>query len=439
MSSGTPSGSPSSSTRNQTILGVTASPSAGVSTSSSSSSSPAPAQHGGNFHHFAPNGTSLTTLSPHLHAQVGGGNGDHAGNATAAGGVATTEHDHGAAWTPPDVSYRYFLGHPTFLHLGALVLAILVLLLGRKFPKVFCVAGAITTSVWLGLMMQDMQDHDEVAEDSWWLPIFTTLFTGTVFLLMFLRQPRASVGVLTGLLAIVQVMALLRLWQVNVEQEFLDIGVWLYVVIGLFVGITCGSAHCAPGPLLQYGTVSLATLLGISALSYFIQRLANHDAKEKLRGRRGYSLLEELARISARVRLGQCETHFDNSKILEREKSADGLLWEKEGCKCTAGCDAEIVFWFLSIILTVYIQAKYFANMDGLGGRTNRDPLIDEDDEAPLEQRESSRSTSQGDKDRRGGNNIKSSYSSYRNRERHQPLQEETEMPQVVLGRAAAV
>mmetsp|Transcript_18642 Transcript_18642/g.46537 ORF Transcript_18642/g.46537 Transcript_18642/m.46537 type:complete len:442 (+) Transcript_18642:84-1409(+) len=262
----------------------------------------------------------------------------------------------------PDLGRQHFLGHPDLLYLGCLFTGALLLLASRRFPALFTTAGALVAGVWVGLLFQDLQDHRNTASDEWWLPMFLSISVFVVLMVVLHKWSFAGIGALSSMMAMVQILALLRLFQVNIEREvfgkvydapFLEFGVFIYAFLILLTVVNILAARYGFKHVLVHVTsVLLANLLLTSSLSYFLQRAINANEDERLRQRRGFSLLDDLARVTSQVRYGQCGGHF------ERETARENGVWEKGTCDCAAGCCLEILTWFFASAGVFFLRRK---------------------------------------------------------------------------------
>ncbi|CAD7928638.1 unnamed protein product [Amoebophrya sp. A120] len=331
-------GGSSNSTSTSSTAAVTNStvPTAASGTSSSSS-------------HAADGGTSTTNTSSH-HGHI----------------VSTPEGaESAAALTAPTIGpfpdRSHFLGHPDFLYLVCLVAGVAIVLLSNRVPKLFTTAGSLVAGVWIGLIFMDLQDHNNTATDEWWLPLFCSVASSLVLLVVLNRWIRIGIGVLSSMMIVVQLLALLRLLQVNVERDvlgkihhepFYQYGVWIYLVLALLTCGMCVLSRFSGNLVVNATSVALGTLLVISACSYFLQRAINSEESERMRNRRGFALLDDLARVTSQVRYEQC------GRFLPDRAAANGL-WEKGGCDCKVGCVFEILAWFFSKAGVLYLQRRW--------------------------------------------------------------------------------
>jgi len=237
---------------------------------------------------------------------------------------------------------EHFLGDPDVLHSVALVLGTISILFGRRLPQVLAFVASVSFGLWVGLLMQDRQIFNQPMlgvdlPEGIWLPLTAGAVAAvSAALLVWVAWRTALILLTAGLFMFVSV-AICRLANVSPERMF-DAGASLlstYRVVGavslivalLVFALIVRRFHDG---MVAFASAGLGTLLFLSGVSHFAQRAGTNEAP--------FSLLDDLARVFAEVRSGQCH-------LWDKGEDEDIGL---KGCDCSHRCQTEILAWLTS-------------------------------------------------------------------------------------------
>mmetsp|Transcript_68206 Transcript_68206/g.134744 ORF Transcript_68206/g.134744 Transcript_68206/m.134744 type:complete len:309 (+) Transcript_68206:79-1005(+) len=247
-----------------------------------------------------------------------------------------------------------FIGDPGVLHATALLLGIVAIVWGKKFPQLLAVVAATSLGLWVALMVQNRQHFDEPVfgvmklPDGVWLPIIAGMLAAVAAAALTYFTWRAALILLTAGIIMLVAVALCRLFEVSPERMFKLGASFLsaYRIVGAVVLILAIFTSVLlvrrfNDQMVSFASANLGTLLLLSGLSYFAQ-LVGAEAP--------FSLLDDLARIMSEVRGGRCKLweSTDNSGL--------------RGCDCQEQCRTEIVAWMastLAVLIGRYVIYRY--------------------------------------------------------------------------------
>jgi len=252
---------------------------------------------------------------------------------------------------------EHFLGDPDVLHGMALLLGVGAIALGKRLPHMLAAVASLSLGLWVGLIVQDRQHFDNPLfgtvslPEGQWVPWVAGICAGSAGAVLSYFTWKAALALLTAGLVALIAMASCRLANVSPDKIF-KLGSNLlssYRVVGaaalaLSVIVFFCLVRKFHKHMADFASAQLGTLLLLSGVSHFSARVGAEAP---------FSLLDDLARIAAEVRGGNCHLWESNeSETAEAEDS--GLV----GCDCSDQCRTEISAWLVSaatVLITRWI------------------------------------------------------------------------------------
>lgn len=243
---------------------------------------------------------------------------------------------------PTEGEIEHLLGDPDFDHAIALILGAVAVVYGRKLPQLLALVAALAFGLWTALVIHDRQMYDQPLfgtvdlPKGEWLPILGGVLAGAAAGLLCKVAWKASLVLLTAGLLVLIAMALCRLMNVSPDKVLQLAATQLstYRVVGavvLVVGLVLSAllVKSCHEYMITFASAFLGTLLLLSGISHFSSRVGAGTP---------FSLLDDLARILAEVRDGNCHL-WDHDEAAPLQK-----------CKCESNCQTEILAWIVSSV-----------------------------------------------------------------------------------------
>lgn len=276
--------------------------------------------------------------------------------------------------------FEHFLGDPDVLHALALLLGIGAIMLGKRLPMLLAGVASVSMGLWVGLVVQDRQHFNNPLFGSidlpkgTWVPWAAGIMAGSAAAGLSYLTWKTALALLTGGLVTLLALASCRLANVSPEKIFKVGSNFLssYRVVGAVV-LTLSVVVCyfavrkCHEHMADFASAQLGTLLLLSGVSHFSARVGAQAP---------FSLLDDLARIAAEVRGGNCHL-WDDGEVSGKA--------DRRGCDCNEQCRTEIAAWMASsatvLISRVYIRWR--RKRKDQASAEERAPLADEQDPSP--------------------------------------------------------
>lgn len=267
---------------------------------------------------------------------------------------------------------EHFLGDPDVLHAIALILGIGAIVWGRRLPHMLAAIASTSLGLWVGLVVQDRQHFDaplfgsvDLPEGKWF-PWFAGITAAAAAAILSYFTWKLALALLTGGLFTLIALAACRVANVSPEKVF-QLGSSLlssYRIVGAIVLTLSVIAFFllvrkCHAQMAEFASATLGTLLLLSGVSHFSSRVGAEAP---------FSLLDDMARMAAEVRRGNCHLWKD------AEEEDTGLL----SCDCGERCRTEIAAWLASsgIVLLSKIVLRWY--------RTRQESRTSQEESAPL-------------------------------------------------------
>jgi len=237
---------------------------------------------------------------------------------------------------------EHFLGDPDVMHAIGLILGTTAIVWGKRLPHMLAAVASTSLGLWIGLVAQDRQHFQkpvwgmELPEGKWF-PWAAGIAAGAAAAILSYFTWKLALALLTGGLVTLLALAACRLANVSPEKVF-ELGSSLLssyrligaVVLTLSVIAFFFTVRKCHAQMSEFASAQLGTLLLLSAVSHFAARVGAEAP---------FSLLDDLARMVAEVRAGNCH-------LWETDESQQdaGLA----GCDCGEKCRTEIAAWLVS-------------------------------------------------------------------------------------------
>jgi len=274
---------------------------------------------------------------------------------------------------------EHFLGDPDVLHAVALILGIGAIVWGRRLPHMLAAVASTSLGLWVGLVVQDRQHFDtplwgsiDLPEGKWF-PWAAGISAAAAAAVLSYFTWKLALALLTGGLVTLIALAACRVANVSPEKLF-ELGSSLlssYRIVGAVVLTLSVIAFFllvrkCHKQMAEFASATLGTLLLLSGVSHFSSRVGAEAP---------FSLLDDMARMAAEVRNGNCHL-WDAGKD---GKEDTGLL----GCDCGEKCRTEIAAWLASSAIVLVSKCAlrwYRSRAESRSSQEETAPLRDAQD-----------------------------------------------------------